>query len=218
MCRNGPIKDTQYLKQVHHRCPGVYGYAYDDGMGLLRCTPHTVYELTFFCPDEKTNFAKVAEEKRKRVIEKRAAELKKKADERAKTKKTKEEAEAADARDKPKMDSSLEKKSNTTNATRVVTIIEKKFQQRTAPSVFEKRFVGRRLAPLYGLGFFACAALPLASLAQPMRRVLASLQRDRSSVRTALPAAHEEVEAAPAAPLLHISGIGDSGGLSAGMP
>eukprot|EP00428_Durinskia_dybowskii_P017556 CAMPEP_0170226508 /NCGR_PEP_ID=MMETSP0116_2-20130129/12965_1 /TAXON_ID=400756 /ORGANISM="Durinskia baltica, Strain CSIRO CS-38" /LENGTH=446 /DNA_ID=CAMNT_0010477233 /DNA_START=143 /DNA_END=1483 /DNA_ORIENTATION=- len=55
-CRSGPILDTSFLKTVHSKCPGVYGYAYDDGMGLLRCAPSTIYELTFFCPDGKTNY------------------------------------------------------------------------------------------------------------------------------------------------------------------
>mmetsp|Transcript_75343 Transcript_75343/g.161410 ORF Transcript_75343/g.161410 Transcript_75343/m.161410 type:complete len:496 (+) Transcript_75343:70-1557(+) len=50
-CRSGPMKDTAFLKAVHERCPGVYGYAYDDGMGLLRCESSSVYELTFYCPD-----------------------------------------------------------------------------------------------------------------------------------------------------------------------
>ena len=31
-------------------CPGVYGYAYDDGMGLAQCPAGTKYEVTFYCP------------------------------------------------------------------------------------------------------------------------------------------------------------------------
>lgn len=49
-CRIGPITTTRFLGAVHSKCPGVYGYAYDDGMGLLKCTPSTTYELTYFCP------------------------------------------------------------------------------------------------------------------------------------------------------------------------
>ncbi|CAJ1419909.1 unnamed protein product [Effrenium voratum] len=50
-CRAGPIKSTQFLHAVHTKCPGVYGYAYDDGTGLMRCTSATRYTVTFFCPD-----------------------------------------------------------------------------------------------------------------------------------------------------------------------
>lgn len=49
-CRNGPVEDTAYVRAVHEGCPGVYGYAYDDGMGLLQCPSDTRYEVTFFCP------------------------------------------------------------------------------------------------------------------------------------------------------------------------
>ena len=31
-------------------CPGVYAYAYDDGMGLAQCPAGTVYDVTFYCP------------------------------------------------------------------------------------------------------------------------------------------------------------------------
>mmetsp|Transcript_48258 Transcript_48258/g.111864 ORF Transcript_48258/g.111864 Transcript_48258/m.111864 type:complete len:364 (+) Transcript_48258:91-1182(+) len=53
-CRAGPVKDTDFVKGVHEMCPGVYGYSYDDGMGLLKCTPDTEYEVTFYCPSYKT--------------------------------------------------------------------------------------------------------------------------------------------------------------------
>jgi len=55
-CRSGPMVHTKYLDAVHGLCPGVYGYAYDDGMGLLRCVPTSIYELTFFCPDSTTTY------------------------------------------------------------------------------------------------------------------------------------------------------------------
>lgn len=49
-CRYGPVKDTQFVRAVHQNCPGVYGYSYDDGMGLLVCPATTVYHMTFYCP------------------------------------------------------------------------------------------------------------------------------------------------------------------------
>lgn len=51
-CRAGPITTTNFLNAVHTRCPGVYGYAYDDGMGLMRCSSATIYTVTFYCPAE----------------------------------------------------------------------------------------------------------------------------------------------------------------------
>mmetsp|Transcript_48844 Transcript_48844/g.145987 ORF Transcript_48844/g.145987 Transcript_48844/m.145987 type:complete len:406 (-) Transcript_48844:51-1268(-) len=50
MCNAGPIGKTQYVRAVHQLCPGVYAFAYDDGMGLMRCT-YGQYRLSFFCPD-----------------------------------------------------------------------------------------------------------------------------------------------------------------------
>jgi len=49
-CRTGPVTKTQYLDLVHTKCPGAYGYAYDDSMGLLRCTSSSTYVLTYYCP------------------------------------------------------------------------------------------------------------------------------------------------------------------------
>lgn len=49
-CRTGPVGSTQYVQAVHKMCPGVYGYAYDDGMGLMTCQTGTIYDLTLFCP------------------------------------------------------------------------------------------------------------------------------------------------------------------------
>jgi len=51
-CRQGPVKNTKFVKTLHHFCPGVYGYSYDDAIGLLECSPKTHYELTFFCPSK----------------------------------------------------------------------------------------------------------------------------------------------------------------------
>jgi len=56
-CRAGPVASTSFLEAVHMQCPGVYGFAYDDGVGLLQCTPTTEYEVTFFCPDGHTSEA-----------------------------------------------------------------------------------------------------------------------------------------------------------------
>lgn len=49
-CASGPVKDTAYVNGVHAMCPGVYGFSYDDGMGLMRCQAGTQYDLTFSCP------------------------------------------------------------------------------------------------------------------------------------------------------------------------
>lgn len=49
-CNAGPVAGTQYVQTVHQTCPGVYAFAYDDGMGLMRCS-YGQYKLTFFCPD-----------------------------------------------------------------------------------------------------------------------------------------------------------------------
>lgn len=49
-CREGPVGRTKFVKGVHEMCPGVYGYSYDDGMGLLQCPPDTKYKVTFYCP------------------------------------------------------------------------------------------------------------------------------------------------------------------------
>lgn len=75
-CRSGAMIQTEFLKTVHRQCPGVYGYAYDDGMGLLRCSPFSIYELIFSCPDEHTNFKATADARRKaREAEDRKAKL-----------------------------------------------------------------------------------------------------------------------------------------------
>jgi len=49
-CRTGPVGTTQYVEGVHKMCPGVYGYAYDDGVGLMTCAASTIYQITFMCP------------------------------------------------------------------------------------------------------------------------------------------------------------------------
>jgi len=50
-CYTGPMAASAFARTVHARCPGVNSFAGDDGIGMLRCSPHTVYELSFFCPD-----------------------------------------------------------------------------------------------------------------------------------------------------------------------
>jgi len=49
-CRTGPVGKTEFVQAVHKMCPGVYGYAYDDGVGLLTCPAGTTYEMIFYCP------------------------------------------------------------------------------------------------------------------------------------------------------------------------
>jgi len=49
-CSAGPVVETKFVKAVHRLCPGVYGYAYDDGMGLAQCPAGTRYDVTFYCP------------------------------------------------------------------------------------------------------------------------------------------------------------------------
>lgn len=49
-CKKGPVSSTQYVQKVHSMCPGVYGYAYDDGMGLVQCPAVASYEVSFYCP------------------------------------------------------------------------------------------------------------------------------------------------------------------------
>lgn len=51
-CNAGPVGGTQYVQKVHQFCPGVYAFAYDDGMGLMRCS-YGQYRVTFFCPDSQ---------------------------------------------------------------------------------------------------------------------------------------------------------------------
>lgn len=49
-CRRGPVVATNFVKMVHRFCPGVYGYSYDDGMGLTTCPAGSLYEVSFYCP------------------------------------------------------------------------------------------------------------------------------------------------------------------------
>jgi len=51
-CRTGPVPKSKYVAAVHEYCPGVYGYAYDDGAGLSTCPSGTKYEMTFYCPGD----------------------------------------------------------------------------------------------------------------------------------------------------------------------
>jgi len=73
-CRKGPVGKTNFVRAVHRGCPGVYGYAYDDGMGLLKCPDDTKYRVTFYCPHEDASplddeAAPVAEERVEREEE-----------------------------------------------------------------------------------------------------------------------------------------------------
>merc|ERR1712216_1067799 len=49
-CSAGPVINTTFVETVHKLCPGVYAYAYDDGVGLSRCNAGPVYRVTFYCP------------------------------------------------------------------------------------------------------------------------------------------------------------------------
>mmetsp|Transcript_83147 Transcript_83147/g.238908 ORF Transcript_83147/g.238908 Transcript_83147/m.238908 type:complete len:742 (+) Transcript_83147:98-2323(+) len=51
-CSAGPAKRSKYVQAVHRMCPGVHGYAYDEGLGLLTCPAGTKYEMVFYCPSE----------------------------------------------------------------------------------------------------------------------------------------------------------------------
>jgi len=66
-CRSGPMAGTEFLKAVHSKCPGLNAYEFDAGLGVLHCTPQTVYELTFFCPDGRTNYSEAAAQARARL-------------------------------------------------------------------------------------------------------------------------------------------------------
>jgi len=54
-CSAGPMKKSKFVETVHRMCPGINGYAYDSGMGLLRCPADTKYQMTFFCPADSTS-------------------------------------------------------------------------------------------------------------------------------------------------------------------
>lgn len=47
-CQAGPVPNTQYVQSVHQMCKKtVYGYAYDDAIGLRNCSSDVVITLTF---------------------------------------------------------------------------------------------------------------------------------------------------------------------------
>jgi len=46
-CRQGPADTMNYTNLIHQKCSGgVYGYAYDDGVGLHGCSSATKIEMT----------------------------------------------------------------------------------------------------------------------------------------------------------------------------
>ncbi|CAE7220749.1 TLP1 [Symbiodinium sp. CCMP2592] len=53
-CRAGSVKWSKYVGAIHHMCPGVYGYSYDDGMGLVTCQATSTYFFTVGCPSSGT--------------------------------------------------------------------------------------------------------------------------------------------------------------------
>ncbi len=49
-CRGGPVPNTQYVQAIHNMCGlggGVYGYSYDDGVGLHNCSPEIKIHMVF---------------------------------------------------------------------------------------------------------------------------------------------------------------------------
>ena len=45
-CSNGPVVDTQYVRNVHSMAPGVYAFQYDDGNALQNCEAgKVIYEF-----------------------------------------------------------------------------------------------------------------------------------------------------------------------------
>lgn len=55
-CRTGPVEQTAYVKLIHQNCPSVYGYAYDDAVGLQVCPSGTTYTWSIGCPTEPQVF------------------------------------------------------------------------------------------------------------------------------------------------------------------
>ncbi|CAE7463395.1 unnamed protein product, partial [Symbiodinium pilosum] len=45
------------VQAIHQMCPGVYGYSYDDGMGLITCDATSTYMFTVGCPGKKLDEA-----------------------------------------------------------------------------------------------------------------------------------------------------------------
>jgi hypothetical protein len=47
-CSSGPVVKTKYVEAIHKMCKKtVYGYAYDDGVGLRNCSSDVVVAMTF---------------------------------------------------------------------------------------------------------------------------------------------------------------------------
>mmetsp|Transcript_7917 Transcript_7917/g.18367 ORF Transcript_7917/g.18367 Transcript_7917/m.18367 type:complete len:533 (-) Transcript_7917:68-1666(-) len=57
-CRAGTVKSSRYVAAVHEMCPGVYGYSYDDGMGLITCEATATYTLDVGCPRQHRDSSK----------------------------------------------------------------------------------------------------------------------------------------------------------------
>lgn len=55
-CRRGPVENTAYVKLIHQNCPSVYGYAYDDAVGLQVCPSGTTYTWSIGCPTDPQVF------------------------------------------------------------------------------------------------------------------------------------------------------------------
>eukprot|EP01117_Protostelium_nocturnum_P014377 TRINITY_DN5470_c0_g2_i1.p1 TRINITY_DN5470_c0_g2~~TRINITY_DN5470_c0_g2_i1.p1 ORF type:complete len:495 (-),score=145.95 TRINITY_DN5470_c0_g2_i1:142-1626(-) len=50
VCKHGGVEATQYVNRIHDMAPGIYTYAYDDGIGLHACPAGTVTYTMTFCP------------------------------------------------------------------------------------------------------------------------------------------------------------------------
>lgn len=53
-CRKGPVKDTKYVKMIHQYSPNNYSYAYDDAIGLHRCSSLQSKLEFITCPSQQT--------------------------------------------------------------------------------------------------------------------------------------------------------------------
>jgi len=55
-CRTGPVEQTQWVAAIHRMAPGIYSYAYDDGVGLHTCPAEKVQFEVIFCPDGSATY------------------------------------------------------------------------------------------------------------------------------------------------------------------
>jgi hypothetical protein len=53
-CKTGPVAQTQFVNLIHNKCTNVYGFAYDDAVGLQTCQAGTVYTWSIYCAEESS--------------------------------------------------------------------------------------------------------------------------------------------------------------------